>query len=106
MSWTLRVAHRAGKSLAKSPGKDRARLLAAALLHESSRARTMPTDRILTCRCDMTHWSAEGGHPIQDRTAEDGLTPLPSWTPGAKTIADDGRVAEERVLHLALTMVP
>ncbi len=26
----------------------------AALLHESSLARTMPTDRILTCRCDMT----------------------------------------------------
>ena len=26
----------------------------AALLHESSRARTMPTDRILTCRCDTT----------------------------------------------------
>ena len=26
----------------------------AALLHESSRARTMPTDRILTCRFDMT----------------------------------------------------
>ena len=25
-----------------------------ALLHESSRARTMPTDRILTCRCGMT----------------------------------------------------
>ena len=25
-----------------------------ALLHESSLARTMPTDRILTCRCDMT----------------------------------------------------
>ena len=25
-----------------------------ALLHESSRARTMPTDRILTGRCDMT----------------------------------------------------
>ena len=25
-----------------------------ALLHESSRARTMPTDRILTCRCDTT----------------------------------------------------
>ena len=49
-------------------------------------------------------WSAEGSHPIQDRTAEDGLTPLPSWTPGAKTIADDGRVAEERVLHPALTM--
>ena len=27
---------------------------AAALLHESSLARTMPTDRILTCRCGMT----------------------------------------------------
>ena len=26
----------------------------AALLHESSRARTMPPDTILTCRCDMT----------------------------------------------------
>ena len=25
-----------------------------ALLHESSLARTMPPDRILTCRCDMT----------------------------------------------------
>ena len=25
-----------------------------ALLHESSRGRTMPTDRILTCRCDTT----------------------------------------------------
>ena len=25
-----------------------------ALLHESSPARTMPTDRILTCRCDTT----------------------------------------------------
>ncbi len=54
----------------------------------------------------IRHWSAEGGHPIQDLTAEDGLTPLPSWTPGAKTIADDGLVAEERVLHPALTMVP
>ena len=46
------------------------------------------------------------GHPIQDLTAEDGLTPLPSWTPGAKAIADDGLVAEERVLHPALAMVP
>ena len=27
---------------------------AVALLHESSLARTMPTDSILTCRCDMT----------------------------------------------------
>ena len=23
----------------------------------------------------IRHWSAEGGHPIQDRTAENGLTP-------------------------------
>ena len=30
------------------------RRLVAALLHESSLARTMPTDRILTCRCDTT----------------------------------------------------
>ena len=43
---------------------------------------------------------------MEDLTAEDDRTPLPSWTPGAKTIADDGRVAEERVLHPALTMVP
>ena len=50
--------------------------------------------------------SAEGGHPIEDLTAEDDLTPLASWTPGAKAIADDGLVAEERVLHPALTMVP
>ena len=54
----------------------------------------------------IQRWSAEGGHPIQDLAAEDGLTPLPSWTPGAKAITDDGRVAEERVLHPALTMVP
>ena len=47
----------------------------------------------------IRHWSAEGGHPIQDLAAEDGLSPLPSWTPGAKAITDDGRVAEERVLH-------
>ena len=33
-------------------------------------------------------------------------TPLPSWTPGAKAIADDGLVSEERILHPALTMVP
>ena len=42
----------------------------------------------------IRHWSAEGGHPIQDLAAEDGLTPLPSWTPDAKGIADDGLVAE------------
>ena len=54
----------------------------------------------------IRHWSAEGGHPIQDLTAEDGLTPLSGWTAGAKAISDDGLVAEERVLHSALTMVP
>ena len=61
--------------------------------------RSSPADAI-------RHWWAEGGHPIEDLTAEDGLTSLPSWTPGAKAIADDGLVAEERVLHPALTMVP
>ena len=73
------------------------------------------TNRHEPARCHPTgsspadairHWSAEGGHPIQDLTAEDGLTPLPSWTPGAKAIADNGLVAEERILHPALTMVP
>ena len=54
----------------------------------------------------IRHWSAEGGHPIQDLTAEDGLTPLSGWTAGEKAISDDGLVAEERVLHSALTMVP
>lgn len=29
MSWTLRIAHRAGKSLERSPAKDKARLVAA-----------------------------------------------------------------------------
>ena len=73
------------------------------------------TNRHWPARCQPTgsspadairHWSAEIDHPIEDLTAEDGLTPLPSWTPGAKAIADDGLVAEERVLHPALTMVP
>ena len=75
-----------------------------ALLHESSRARTMPPDRILTCRCGTT-LAGRGRSSTQDLTAEDGLTPLPNWTPGAKAIADDGLVAEERILHPALTMV-
>ena len=61
------------------------------------------TNRHEPARCPPTgsspadairHWSAEGGHPIEDLTAEDGLTPLPGWTPGAKTIADDGLVAD------------
>ena len=53
----------------------------------------------------IRHWSAEGDHPIEDLTAEDGLTPLPSWAPGAKAISDDGLVAEERILHPALTQL-
>ena len=77
-----------------------------ALLHESSLARTMPTDRIPSPADAIRHWSAELGHPIEDLTAEDDLTPLPGWAPGAKTIADDGLVSEERILHPALTMVP
>ena len=54
----------------------------------------------------IRHWSAEGGHPIEDFAAEDHLTPLPGWAPGAKAISDDGFVSEERILHPALTMVP
>ena len=54
----------------------------------------------------IRHWSAEGGHPIEDFAAEDHLTSLPGWAPGAKAISDDGFVAEERILHPALTMVP
>ena len=73
------------------------------------------TNRHWPARCQPTgflpadairRWSAEGGHPIQDLTAEDDLTPLPSWPPGPEASADDGLVAEERVLHPALTMVP
>ena len=54
----------------------------------------------------IRHWSAEGGHPIEDFAAEDYLTPLPGWAPGAKAISDDGLVSEERILHPALTVVP
>ena len=78
-------------------------------------ARRCCTNRHWPARCPpagsspadaIRHWSAEGGQPIQDLTAEDDLTPLSSWAPGAKAIADDGLVSEERVLHPALTMVP
>ena len=81
----------------------------------ASLGRRCCTNRHGPARCPPTgsspadairHWSTEGGHPIQDLTAEDGLTPLPGWAPGAKAIADDGLVAEESVLHPALTMVP
>ncbi len=54
----------------------------------------------------IRHGSAEGGHPIEDRTADDDLTPLPSWAPGPEASSDHGRVSEARVLHPALTMVP
>ena len=54
----------------------------------------------------IRHGSAEGGHPIEDRTAEDDRTPLPGWAPGPEPISDNGLVSEERVLHPALTMVP
>ena len=77
-----------------------------ALLHESLLARTMPPPTGSSPADAIRHWSAEGDHPIEDLTAEDGLTPLPSWAPGAKAISDDGLVAEERILHPALTMVP
>ena len=44
---------RVRQALVDPPGvPERSQL--AALLRESSRARTMPTDRILTYRCDMT----------------------------------------------------
>ena len=61
------------------------------------------TNRDWPARCQPTgsspadairHGSAEGGHPIEDLTAEDDLTPLPSWAPGAKALSDDGRVSE------------
>ena len=83
--------------------------------HPGPRAWRCCTNRHWPAQCQSTrsspadairHWSAEGGHPIEDLTADDGLTPLPSWTPGAKAIADDGLVSEERILHPALTMVP
>ena len=86
-----------------------------ALTHRAATPRRCCTNRHWPARCQPTgfspadairHWSAEGDHPIDNRTAEDGLTPLPSWAPGAKAISDDGLVAEERVLHPALTMVP
>ena len=65
---------------------------------------TMLTDRILTCRCDMTlvgrgRSSDSGSH---SRGRPHSPAQLDS---GAKTIADDGRVAEERVLHPRLQAI-
>ena len=66
------------------------------------------TNRDWPARCPPTgsspveairHGSAEGGHPIEDLTAEDDLTPLPGWAPGPEAISDNGLVSEERVLH-------
>ena len=54
----------------------------------------------------IRHGSAEGGHPIEDRTAENDLTPLPGWPPGPEALSENGRVSEARVLHPALTMGP
>ena len=52
------VTHRVSNKVSKITSRHRVPLDRAfpahALVHESSRARTMPTDRILTCRCEMT----------------------------------------------------
>ena len=53
----LLAQHRVTGSIADRRGAPRRpfpRRYTRALLHESSLARTMPTDRILTCRCDTT----------------------------------------------------
>ena len=50
-----RLVVESGHTVAKKkPGERLRGRCDSALLHESSGARTMPTDRILTCRCDMT----------------------------------------------------
>ncbi len=73
------------------------------------------TNRDWAARCPPTgsspveairHGSAESGHPIEDRTAEDDLTPLPGWAPGPEALSENGRASEARVLHPALTMGP
>ena len=66
-----------------------------------------PARRGRACVASILDSARELGiRDAQDLTAEDGLAPLPSGIPGAKAIADDGLVAEERVLHPALTMIP
>ena len=49
-----RVSARHGERRVAVQGRVAPCRVVVALLHESSRARTMPTDRILTCRFDMT----------------------------------------------------
>ena len=52
LGWLIEpIARRLGRGSAADTLRQ---LRSAALLHESSLARTMPTDRILTCRCDTT----------------------------------------------------
>ena len=52
VGWLIEpIARRLGRGSAADTLRQ---LRSAALLHESSLARTMPTDRILTCRCDTT----------------------------------------------------
>ena len=55
----------------------------------SRRTGSSPADAIRHC-------SAEGGHPIQDLTAEDDLTPLPSCTPDSPAQLDSGREGHRR----------
>ena len=50
--------------------------------------------------------STKLGHPVQNVTREHGLTPLPRCTACPKTVADDRRVPEERILHARVLMVP
>ena len=50
--WVWRYRRDGQLGPAKKGGGTPSRITA--LLHESSLARTMPTDRILTCRCGMT----------------------------------------------------
>ena len=63
----------------------------------------------LTGDAPVGNWTWHGAVPRtwKPTYADRGTTsiPLPGWTPGAKAIADDGRVSEERILHQALTMV-
>ena len=55
LAWAVgRAAELGRRYLRLDCAAARPRLRAMALLHESSLARTMPPDRILTCRCDTT----------------------------------------------------
>ena len=73
------VTHRVSNKVSKITSRhlvplDRA-FPAHALLHESSLARTMPTDRILTGRCDMT--LVGRGRSSDSRSHSRGRPPLP-----------------------------